>query len=253
MASEIPSFSHPVTTERVLALLDGEGAGQRRYLDLGAGAGYLSWKLYEWLERRGVDPAERITPCDLHPELFQFSRLRCIEADFGGRLPFGDASFDAVICMEVVEHVPDQLHLFGEMARVVKPGGRAIVTTPNVLNVNSRIRYLLNGTMPLFDIMPIAESDVVHTTGHINPVSLYYLYYFARRAGFREIRFHIDRVKRSATLLAPLLWGAGRLADLASNARRRRLPWFPENREAVRAVNRWSTLVGRTIILDAVR
>ena len=85
--------------------------------------------------------------------------------------------------MEVIEHIPNQLGLWHEMARVVKPGGRALVTTPNVLNINARLRYLFNGTMPLFDMLPIADNDVVHTTGHINPISLYYLFFFAKLAG----------------------------------------------------------------------
>ena len=57
----------------------------------------------------------------------------------------------------------------------------------------------------------------------------------------------------SATALAPLLWLGGHTADLVSDAKRRRLPWFDENRPAVRAVNSWQTLVGRTIIVEALR
>ena len=47
-----------------------------------------------------------------------------------GTLPFPDASFDAVLAFEVVEHVEDDTRLIGEMARVSRPGGVLILSTP---------------------------------------------------------------------------------------------------------------------------
>jgi len=46
-------------------------------------------------------------------------------------LPFGDASFDCVICSEVVEHIPAQEKPFDELTRVLKIGGRLILGTPD--------------------------------------------------------------------------------------------------------------------------
>lgn len=249
----IPPFSHPATTEKLLSLLLDQDFTGRRVLDLGAGAGYFSRRLYRALEERGYDAPSIITPCDLNPELFLFEELQCVRSDFGRGLPFDDATFDVLICMEVIEHIPNQLELWREIARVTKPGAKALITTPNILTINARLRYLFSGTMPLFDIMPITESDVVHTTGHIGPISLYYLYYFARLAGFAEVRFHIDRVKKSAVLLSPLFYAAAQLVNAAMNARRRRKPYFHENAPAVAALNQWRTFVGRTIIIEAIR
>lgn len=53
-----------------------------------------------------------------------------VRADFATGLPFGDRTFDAAICSEVLEHVPDDRRVIREMARVLKPGGRAVVTVP---------------------------------------------------------------------------------------------------------------------------
>jgi len=63
------------------------------------------------------------------------------------RLPFGRAMFDAVTCLDVLEHIP--LHLqsqaCGELARVLKPQGVALVSVPNMAHFKSRMRLLVMG------------------------------------------------------------------------------------------------------------
>lgn len=250
---EIPSYSHPLTTVKLLSLIGSDTYQGKVIVDLGAGAGYFSWKLFENLQKQGIDPSEIIKPCDLFPELFQFDKLNCTKCDFADRLPFDDASVDLLICMEVIEHIPNQRDLWQEIGRIMKPKGKVLMTTPNILNINARLRYLLSGTMPLYDILPIANSDVVHTSGHINPVSLYYLYYFAKLAGFSEIHFHIDRVKKSSLALSPIFYVASQITSFAMNFRRSKQSCWEENCQAVAAMNSWSTFVGRTIIIEAIR
>lgn len=53
----------------------------------------------------------------------------------GARLPFADATFAAVVCTEVLEHVDNPAAAFAEMARVLRPSGLAYVTTPNYANL----------------------------------------------------------------------------------------------------------------------
>ncbi len=48
-------------------------------------------------------------------------------------LPAGDNEFDAVLCFETIEHIPDVSAFMHELGRVVKPGGELILTTPNYL------------------------------------------------------------------------------------------------------------------------
>jgi SAM-dependent methyltransferase len=48
----------------------------------------------------------------------------------GGRMPFGDASFDCALCVEVLEHAEDPQLLLAEIGRVLKPQGRLLLSVP---------------------------------------------------------------------------------------------------------------------------
>lgn len=48
----------------------------------------------------------------------------------GARLPFGDSTFDSVVCSEVLEHVADPEGFMLEIGRVLRPGGRVLLTVP---------------------------------------------------------------------------------------------------------------------------
>lgn len=106
-----------------------------RILDLGAGAGGVSVAL--------ANGRHRIVASDvvLNPDLASIRSRTGVAVDqvlsTGERLPFGDASFDAVLCLETIEHLPDPRSAAKEMMRVLKSGGQVMITTP------ARIRFLL--------------------------------------------------------------------------------------------------------------
>lgn len=55
-------------------------------------------------------------------------RVRFLACDLREPLPFADGSFQLVVSGLVLEHVPDLDHFFGEVRRVLRPGGRAVVS-----------------------------------------------------------------------------------------------------------------------------
>ena len=120
--------------ERILGAIDLVPAEMRAGLaaDLSAGDGRAT----EMLKRRGW----RVVSTERRP-----GGIRWIAVDLEDYLPFRTATFDLVLLLEVIEHLPDIPHVLREIARTLKPGGVAIVTTPNRLNVSSRIHYLLSG------------------------------------------------------------------------------------------------------------
>jgi SAM-dependent methyltransferase len=104
-----------------------------RVLDVGCGVGRLMLRQ----ARRGC----RVTGLDLmRRDLLRARRLlatvsdrvELIEGD-AGRLPFAAGSFDFVTCTETLEHVVDYRLALREVARVLRPGGRAAVSVPDPL------------------------------------------------------------------------------------------------------------------------
>ena len=62
----------------------------------------------------------------------RFGRPRVQGSGFS--LPFADASFPCVLCSQVIEHVPKESPILGELVRVLRPGGRLVLGTPDYAN-----------------------------------------------------------------------------------------------------------------------
>lgn len=103
-----------------------------RVLDLGCGGGLLS----EALDAAGAE----VVGIDLAPEVIEVARLHLLES--GRRVDYRQisaealaevepASFDAVVCMEMLEHVPDPGSVLRAIATLLKPGGQAFLSTLN--------------------------------------------------------------------------------------------------------------------------
>ena len=63
----------------------------------------------------------------------QADRITFEVADANSRLPFEDNSFDALLCIDSMNHFPDRLKVFQEWRRVLRPGRRAVFTDPVVI------------------------------------------------------------------------------------------------------------------------
>jgi SAM-dependent methyltransferase len=158
------------------------GTRRRRALDLGAGRGELSARLAQ-LEY-DVTAVERYVP------QFQ-AKVAVIDADLNQPFPFEDGSFEVAMAVEILEHLENPRSFLRELARVLEPGGRAIVSTPNLTSVLSRALFAVCGQWDLFFNhswrLRDPYSSLVH--GHITPVPKWLLEHHARDAGF-EVEEH---------------------------------------------------------------
>lgn len=100
-------------------------------LDLGCAGGFLAEALDDRGARvTGIDPAkDAIAAARAHAE--SAGRAIAYDVGVGESLPYDDASFDAVACVDVLEHVRDLHQVLGEVARVLKPGGMFLFDTIN--------------------------------------------------------------------------------------------------------------------------
>lgn len=101
-----------VTTEKPLTL------------DMGCGTGGTLDRLREFARPVGLD---------LEPLALELCRERghqSLVLASATQLPFAEGTFDAAVALDVLEHIPDDAAAAAELARVLKPGGVAVVTVP---------------------------------------------------------------------------------------------------------------------------
>jgi SAM-dependent methyltransferase len=122
------------------------GIRNGKVLDVAGGTG-KHLKFFD-LEAQG----NRLFLVDFSTEAVATARLKGIEAEQCDLerdcIPHDDESFDFVLAQEIVEHLPDCLHLLRESYRVLKTGGYFYVTTPNLAGLIDRY-FLLRGKKPL--------------------------------------------------------------------------------------------------------
>lgn len=70
-------------------------------------------------------------------------RAQLIKGDVDDKLPFDDNTFDAVLCIAVLEHIFDPLFVLSEISRVTKPGGILVVEVPNIAFLPRRLMLLI--------------------------------------------------------------------------------------------------------------
>lgn len=101
-------------------------------LDFGCYDGFIVGALARRFAIRGVGVDLSPSALDVAVASQQGTGCQFVCSD-GLGLPFATASFDTVVCSEILEHVPDLDGVLGEIARVLKPGGRLYATMPNDL------------------------------------------------------------------------------------------------------------------------
>lgn len=207
MASDNKRFSHVENFTGYMKIAADWFAAQRaglHVLDLPAGYGRMT----DAMRAMGHEVASG----DINRERPDYHFV-----DMAAKLPFDDAAFDAVLCLEGVEHLVDPVMFIAELARVIRPGGHVVLSTPNVMNLYSRLHFLFTGAYYQFNpaaVPPVAPGESADR-GHVFPLSYIQLSYLFGEYGMGVKRVLGDKYKRKYLfllyiLLLPAVWVATR-------------------------------------------
>lgn len=219
-----------------------DGAPPGRILDVPAGHGAFAHQLC----LRGYRDIDCL---DIAAETFALRDpgVRFRQHDVINPLPFPDAHFDYVFSIEGIEHFENPWTFTKELCRVLKPGGRLIISTPNTFSVDARVKYLLAGYFPRFRPLMLDPDKVMVQPvddAHVSPIYFWQLNFFLRQGGVA-----IHRVGTNAQVRKPQ-WIKRTLENLVAriirnNIRKRGFPDHGVTSDAV--------LFGDCLIIEGIK
>jgi len=233
-------IAHEKTHEKVLEIFS-NFPDRGSLLEIPAGEGALAWQLHKL--------GYQVTGGDIDPGFFKVKPIPCIYLDLNRPFPFEDEQFDFISCIEGIEHLEDQFQFVRECRRALRPNGTLVLTTPNILNLASRLKFLFSGFYSLAP-RPINEFSQVPVFDHINPVTYYQLRYMLHSQGFRIIQVCTDLFRRGSTALCwvkPFV----QLYSIRTMRKERDPKQRAANREIRKVLASRDLLLGRTLIIVA--
>lgn len=237
-------LAHEAIYSSVENILEAQPDG--RLLDVPAGEGALAARLM----RLGFD----VKCCDLHPEMFRLAQVEIKQGDLSRTLPYPDYSFDYVACIEGLEHIENPHQALREFSRILRNRGQLILSIPNTLNIEERLKWLLFGYTSHFK--PLSREfleglgeefvGVEDIALHINPIPYSELRYILEKYGFEILGLHRDKPKKNSWAYLPIV-ALIRMLNRFQSAARRRERWSAELQSDE------VLLGGNTLIIHAVK
>ena len=243
LSKQAEPLAHQAIHDTVVGILEALPRGA--LLDAPAGEGALAARL--------IAAGFAVSCCDLYPEIFRLSDVEIRKGNLDRDLPFDDQSFDYVTCLEGLEHIENPQQAIREFARVLRPGGHLIVSVPNILNIEERLKWLVHGytshfkpiTRALAARLRAEYNNREEIAAHVNPIGYSELRYILEKYGFHIAALHRDKPKAHAWLYWPMVALIKLIAKLTPERKR-------EERWTEELASREVLLGGNTLIVHAI-
>jgi len=213
-----------------------------------------------------ADLGYRVVSVDLFPAPRRQPPSAWVCADANQTLPFRAGSFDYVLSREGIEHLENQMGFLRDCARVIRPGGKIVLTTPNLMHLSARASAFLTGQRNLRRGLmneiqtPRSRNPGRVYHGHAFMLDYYRARYMMHLAGFGHLEVYTDRFSPTSVAMSPvvpILWMAMKFSAAASgrNARRpgHRPPRDEVTREIIAHVLSPALLFGKRMVIVAER
>ena len=240
---EPKAMGHLAIYDRVGEILKGANGG--KLLDIPAGEGALALRL----QKMGFD----VFCCDLYPQIFRVEDLEITGGNLDKELPYKDDSFDFVVCVEGLEHIENPANAIREFSRVLKTNGKLVISVPNIMNIEERLKWLFSGYTSHFkplsaeNLTSIGEEygGIEEVALHVNPIGYSEVRFLLEKNGFELEKTYLDKPKKKSWAFLPLV-GLIKLAAKFNSEKRRRERWTDElNSNEI-------LLGGNTLIFEAI-
>ncbi len=214
----------------------------RTVLDIPCGEGAFTARLAE----RGL----AVHAGDCQP-ILKVPNVPFSACDMNQPLPFKENEFDAVVCIDGIEHLERPFDFVRESRRILRMGGVLLISTPNISSLRSRWRWFMTGfhhqgKSPLNEAQPTPYH-------HIRLFSFADLRYTLHANGFRITAIRCNRVKPIAWLYAPVIPLAQLITLMVFNKEEKDPVQRLRNGEIMRQMFSKAVLFGETLIVKAVR
>jgi len=144
-------------------------------LDFGCGQGAFSQRL--------IDRGMIVDACDINTDQIKAKVNKKFNLDFNMEIHPDSFSekYDALIALEILEHLQNPWKYLNDCMKLLKDNGIILLSTPNISNFVSRLRFFMRGSLTAFE-----KPDLVH--GHITPLSYIQIENLCSQVGFEIVK-----------------------------------------------------------------
>lgn len=239
MSLNIPENTSKNTHNIVESLLL-EDKNNKKVLDIPSGAGAFTYRLL----KKGIE----VHSADIE-NIMQIDNLHFMSADMNQPLPYKDSFFDAIVCIDGIEHIERPFDFIRECYRVLKNGGILIVSTPNIHSLRSRWRWFLTGHHNKCKT-PLDEGNV-SSLHHINMMSYTEMRYLLHTNGLSIEKVKTNRIKAISYLYLPIVPLAYLATKIVFNKEEKEPAQKKRNKIIIRHMFSSPLLFGETMIIKA--